>query len=334
MELKRDFFADNLKGSLIFLVVWGHLIQLYRIADGQFWDDYVYKAIYMFHMPLFVAISAYYTHRTLDRKTILNFVKERVVFLLVPLVFWGVLMGLYDIFLSNQHIENKVYHIYASVIYSYWFIWVTLIHSFIIAVLKLIKLNNRYVIGVLGLLSMLIPAWWNNITLIFAKDMFCFFTIGYILAYLDLAKMFNFCKRYIYFFIGVSVVCYLFWSREALIYYTPADIFHLKYSILRFVSAIAMSICFITLLFYMSSYFSDKIKPLAYLGRETLGIYLMQGLLFFILSKILHIQWSTPIISFVLVVVVFAIVAIMYKFIVLLEKNKITAFLLLGKKWK
>ena len=63
IQKKRDVSLDIAKGILIFLVVWGHSIQFglgYEYGDaGKYWHDYVYRAIYTFHMPLFMAISGY-----------------------------------------------------------------------------------------------------------------------------------------------------------------------------------------------------------------------------------------------------------------------------------
>lgn len=60
---KRDFTLDMAKGILIILVVMGHSIQ-YSFGSSwlmseRFFDDTVFKAIYSFHMPLFMMISGY-----------------------------------------------------------------------------------------------------------------------------------------------------------------------------------------------------------------------------------------------------------------------------------
>ncbi len=59
----RDSSLDITKGILIFLVVWGHAIQFgfgYNYEEvGCYWKDNVFKGIYSFHMPLFMAISGY-----------------------------------------------------------------------------------------------------------------------------------------------------------------------------------------------------------------------------------------------------------------------------------
>ncbi|MBO5857459.1 MAG: acyltransferase family protein, partial [Clostridia bacterium] len=53
-------FINVLKGLLAFLVLYGHVIQVfYTDSKGEFWLDPVFECIYSFHMPLFMLISGY-----------------------------------------------------------------------------------------------------------------------------------------------------------------------------------------------------------------------------------------------------------------------------------
>ena len=60
---ERNTTLDLAKGILIILVVLGHAIQYSgngNWEDSQlFFDDIVFRAIYSFHMPLFMMISGY-----------------------------------------------------------------------------------------------------------------------------------------------------------------------------------------------------------------------------------------------------------------------------------
>jgi fucose 4-O-acetylase-like acetyltransferase len=47
----RDYAIDNIRFFLIFFVVFGHFIELASFSLG---NDFVYKIIYVFHMPLFL----------------------------------------------------------------------------------------------------------------------------------------------------------------------------------------------------------------------------------------------------------------------------------------
>lgn len=53
---KRIEILDMAKGVAIFLVLWGHCIQYFSSGDDDFYNNFVFKFIYSFHMPLFMII--------------------------------------------------------------------------------------------------------------------------------------------------------------------------------------------------------------------------------------------------------------------------------------
>lgn len=59
----RDKFLDLIKGVTIILVVAGHCIQsgcgTQYSSSNLYWENYLFKFIYGFHMPLFAMISGY-----------------------------------------------------------------------------------------------------------------------------------------------------------------------------------------------------------------------------------------------------------------------------------
>ena len=63
---KRNEFLDIIKGITIFLVILGHCIEngvgIKFIEKKIFLNDFVYKFIYSFHMPLFALISGYFLY--------------------------------------------------------------------------------------------------------------------------------------------------------------------------------------------------------------------------------------------------------------------------------
>ena len=60
----RDYFFDNARAFLIFLVVFGHLLQPYTSEDKFL--SALYLLIYSFHMPTFLFISGYFA-KNLDK---------------------------------------------------------------------------------------------------------------------------------------------------------------------------------------------------------------------------------------------------------------------------
>lgn len=68
-ERGRDLFWDSLKFILIFIVVYGHMVETY-VADNSY-NQVIYNFIYMFHMPLFVFVSGRFSHIN-DKKKYLS----------------------------------------------------------------------------------------------------------------------------------------------------------------------------------------------------------------------------------------------------------------------
>jgi fucose 4-O-acetylase-like acetyltransferase len=75
--LARNCYLDNAKGILIFLVVFGHVIQgLLESFHGRDLESFsfasVYSGIYLFHMPAFVFIAGYFDKGIPDLKLVLR----------------------------------------------------------------------------------------------------------------------------------------------------------------------------------------------------------------------------------------------------------------------
>ena len=83
MTKERDYFFDNMKAVLIFLVVLGHF--LLPIHEKGNILVLIKRLIYVFHMPLFVFVSGYFSKRIYkdgkyNFKKILYLIKAYVVF--------------------------------------------------------------------------------------------------------------------------------------------------------------------------------------------------------------------------------------------------------------
>lgn len=58
-KTSRDFSFDNIRAVLIFLVIFGHAIEYFRLVDPV--AEFIYVFIYLFHMPVFIFISGYFS---------------------------------------------------------------------------------------------------------------------------------------------------------------------------------------------------------------------------------------------------------------------------------
>lgn len=85
MEKERDYFFDNLKPVLIFLVVLGHFL---LPIHGRSFLVVLKRLIYVFHMPLFVFVSGYFSKKIyrdgqFNFKKILYLIKVYIIFVVL-----------------------------------------------------------------------------------------------------------------------------------------------------------------------------------------------------------------------------------------------------------
>lgn len=59
MKEQRDYLMDNIKAFLLFLVAFGHTLDVYKGSGGA--ELYIMKYLYLFHMPMFAFITGYFT---------------------------------------------------------------------------------------------------------------------------------------------------------------------------------------------------------------------------------------------------------------------------------
>ncbi|MET3698205.1 fucose 4-O-acetylase-like acetyltransferase [Bacillus oleivorans] len=94
--MTRHAFFDNAKFILIFLVVFGHLIQSY-IEDFNM-VEILYKVIYTFHMPAFILISGFFAKGF--KKS--GYIKKLSKKLLLPYIIFQLLYSVYYYFLLDK----------------------------------------------------------------------------------------------------------------------------------------------------------------------------------------------------------------------------------------
>lgn len=81
----RLIHFDVLKGIAILLVIWGHV---YNFGIGEYRDNMIYILLNALHMPLFIMLSGFFFTKPLNLSTsgILSFWRDKVIRLLLPLL--------------------------------------------------------------------------------------------------------------------------------------------------------------------------------------------------------------------------------------------------------
>jgi len=107
----RNNLLDNAKYFLIFLVVFGHLIE--PLIKDQEIIKIIYMFIYSFHMPAFVVISGMLSKADLQNTQVLKMIKS----ILIPLIAFTILYETFDLI-----VEGTISH-YTINLRPYWILW-------------------------------------------------------------------------------------------------------------------------------------------------------------------------------------------------------------------
>ena len=119
MEKIREYKYDNLKFLLIFLVVFGHLLELYNV-------NILYVIIYMFHMPMFIYISGRFAK--VSFKSIINKVYIYII--------WETIYFLVYKYVLNQNITLSYIK---SPIWILWYIFALIVWETILFIFSFFK---------------------------------------------------------------------------------------------------------------------------------------------------------------------------------------------------
>jgi fucose 4-O-acetylase-like acetyltransferase len=100
----RDGWVDRAKGIGIILVVYGHVAR--GLGSAGIWHDQrsfalIDDAIYSFHMPLFFFLSGLYFFSSVERRGAGGFLANKADVLLYPYIVWSLLQGAIEVGLST-----------------------------------------------------------------------------------------------------------------------------------------------------------------------------------------------------------------------------------------
>lgn len=108
--MQRDAYFDNAKLTLIFLVVFGHLIQPFT-SDSQLVGT-LYTWIYIFHMPAFIIVSGFFARGGKSKFYIVKLAKR----LLIPYVIFQLTYTGFYYLIGKASWQS-------SLLYPQWSLW-------------------------------------------------------------------------------------------------------------------------------------------------------------------------------------------------------------------
>jgi len=346
MGLKRIEYLDAIKGFAIFLVLWGHCIQF--LSNNNCFNDKAFSLIYSFHMPLFMMICGFFFPHSLNKETKL-FLTQTIRRFLLPIILCGALLVLVSELLNGTFNLKTYFHCIPMIPFTqYWFLRDVLIFYiltyfsykyfksyksvFIICLLLIFTLPNK-----------LWGGWMNIFSPISSSTLFMFpyFWFGIFLnKYYSTYKLHKFKLLYISLITYVSLLC--LWNGNYTYYQTPVySLFtynngleitlfnHFSISLLRYAIGLFGSLCIWCLFDVYSSYFK-QIPIISSIGKNTLGIYIVQT---FIIEQLINHFVKLEINIYIYDWIITPGIALLLTFIInyfvnILKRNKYSAVLI------
>ncbi|RGY00741.1 hypothetical protein DXA57_09750 [Blautia sp. OF03-15BH] len=276
-------------GGAILLVLWGHCLQGCNIDSFNIFQNWMFKIIYSFHMPLFMLISGYLFWKSRNKKLKDIFIR-RIVTIGIPFLVWNTLLYFRKVVILHEELSIMKY--LQSIRYGIWFLQSIFIITIEVAIIikiaeringKVLVFRNFFLICVaLGNLFI------DGIIGVHTANLFVPFVVGYLYAErkfdgkreINLNKLFLVCSGIVY------IILFLFYKEWSFDYISGVNPMTSEYkpyiqmeiNIYRWIIGIVGSIVFteIMQLLYVKYMNLRFVKFVNRIGKDTLQIYVMQ----------------------------------------------------------
>lgn len=334
MGSRRLVWADSLKGILIILVVFGHVIQ--EVLGQGCFDNHLWNLIYSFHMAAFFAVSGWFAYKGVGITWggVKMICKKRCLQLLVPYASWSIISfcisGVY-----NFH------NISAILLYPdryFWFLWVLFWICILFSLSRYlsakVKMDELWGIAIASIIMLVVMVAFD--LRMFGFQFLAYYFIFYVLGYcMHRFEFLQFSNKYVLMFL--SVLWFLlawFWNMHKLPNWFPED-FPIPTTLVQYAyRGLTASIAVIVMMSIGPKLLNESNLLNSYvskLGAYSLGIYVCHLCFMGGLYKGINTLFpSFPI--WLDVVILFTLSLVTTVFIVaILKRNCVTAKLLLGK---
>lgn len=288
---KRDVMLDVIKSFAIITVVVGHCIQygsgIEFFDDSLYFDNFLFKFIYSFHMPLFMLISGYLFAGSIHKGWKVC-VRKKFDSLVVPILSWSLLpfvIFLFEHWNEGLTMYNVVGAYVNKVLYSLWFLWAVFWCSIVVLIVYYWCRNSLWIYMLLFVISFFVPDIYH---LDLYKYMYPYFIIGFLYREGNYKERFRRIYSSNYFLLVTGIlfaVLLLFYGYEDYIYTSRHCIVNrwgsqLGIDIYRYAIGFVGSTFVILGLYKVKRYLKILFPVLSYVGRRTMGIYILSGIIF------------------------------------------------------
>lgn len=137
MSEKRNVKYDICKGIACWLVIWGHTIQYCYAGDSAFYENFVFRFIYGFHMPFFMMISGYLYCVSCQKYELSLVIKKQSLRIAYPLFIGNEIHFLHKLIFEVRYINtfSDLLRLIYKTFTGLWFLWSVLIISILVALI-------------------------------------------------------------------------------------------------------------------------------------------------------------------------------------------------------
>ena len=256
------------------------------LLNGLFYSDFIFKIIYSFHMPLFMMISGYLFSYTAEKYSPGAFLRNRFERLLIPIAAWGTLM-----FIVTALIQQKTLRLHLILswirycIENNWFLWAIIVCSLIVYFIAHFCKDSVWVYLLIYVVMFITPDAYN---FRLYKFVFPFFLLAYL--FHRTGREINQLFRRSIWNITVTIaylVLLWFYNKDCYIYTTGFTLLNTgdplrQFGIDLYRLAIGLAGILVLLLLLKNVQLKKDsliVRLLCRLGRHSLGIYLISGII-------------------------------------------------------
>lgn len=341
---KRSPYLDIIKAILILLVIIGHSIQYGSgstyLEKQLFFNNYLFKFIYSFHMPLFIMISGYLSYNSLNKNSLKETFISKFKSLIIPLFFWSIIPFIINLEFYSIIESLKLFIAVFST--NLWFLWSLFYINILVKLINKYFKDNIFIYILSFLITFILPNTfvikYFNFQFSLYSYLYFYFLIGYFYKKYNLEdklnKLFNIKTLIINTIIFILLL--IPFSTNDYIYVSGINIMgnykQLFIDLYRYLLGLLGSIELLLLIKLLLPKIKDNLKDkLLYLGKNTLGIYIISSiihpyLLPIITKGLANINYLFIFIESIIILIISIII------IELIKKNKFLSKYLLGEK--
>jgi len=197
-KTQREYYFDNLKFILILLVVIAHVISPLGKLDVV---RYIYRYIYIFHMPCFIFVSGYFAKKSISSGTLKNnkVLNYMLLYIIFQIIFTIINSGKYSFYQSQMGL---------------WYIQCLIIWTMALPMIDRIKPVYGIIIAVMAGLIIGFDATAGHVASLSRLLVFMpFFVAGYYIKKEHIEKLFTYKNKILAFLFMIifSIVLYKYY---------------------------------------------------------------------------------------------------------------------------